>query len=101
MPLQQSGQVVEPHGNVDVVVPRYEAAVAYGTEYGAAVEPIVNAVPQTNGVDGLEYAELLELHRAAVAVKVCCEFVAHWGRIGLWGYEVMGLRREGVRGLLG
>ena len=66
--LGEAACIGERHGYVDVVVPRYEAAVAHCTEQRTAVKPVGNAVLEADAVDFFEYGELLELCTAQLEV---------------------------------
>lgn len=64
--FQETFEVGSRHGDIDIVVPRNETAVAYGAEQCASVEPVRNGVAATNVVDGNEDVEHLELSTAQV-----------------------------------
>ena len=66
----ESLEVAVGHGDVDVVVPGYEALVSYGSEEGASVEPVLYVVLVADAVYLLEYAELLELAGAEMLLGV-------------------------------
>ena len=77
----ESLEVAVGHGDVDVVVPGYEALVSYGSEEGASVEPVLYVVLVADAVYLLEYAELLELAGAEILLGVVLHRVLSlaWG----------------------
>lgn len=71
-------QIVERHGNVNVVVPRNEPAVTHGAEKGAAVEPIADVVLLADMVNLFKDRELLELALAQHSLLVVSQkFIFH------------------------
>ena len=77
----ESLEVLVGHGDVDVVVPGYEALVSTGSEEGASVEPVLYVVLAADAVYLLEYAELLELAGAEMLLGVVLHRVLSlaWG----------------------
>ena len=59
--LHKAPHVLKRHGNVDVVVPRDEAAVTHRTKQRATVQPVADGVFAADAVDFLQNGELLQL----------------------------------------
>ena len=78
----EAGECVGGHADVDVVVPRYEAAVADRAEQGAAVEPVGNAVPLAEAGHFGEDVEFGQLEFAQVLPVVGLHVA---GRVGIGG----------------
>ena len=68
-------EVFGKHADIDVVVPWDEPAVAHGTEQGAAVKPVVDAVLGADTVYLFKDGELLHLAGAQLVGLVSFDIV--------------------------
>ena len=75
--FDKPGQVFAAHGDVDVVVPGDEAAMAHSSEQSAAIEPVDNVVSAADAVYFAQDGELFELQFAAMFFEILLKRCGH------------------------
>ena len=72
--LLESFFIFQRHTDIDIVIPRYETAMAYGSEQGTAIQPVFYLVALADFVYFFQNSQLLELACPQILLAIFFDF---------------------------
>ena len=80
--LAETSQVGLFHGDVNVIVPRYETTMAHRTKQRSSLQPVINTVLAADAVDDLKDAQLFQLALPQVLLHILLQIFVVFFHVG-------------------